>query len=265
MVLLSASLLAFSYRADAEPTYKLFGWENGGYASKDDLPALVKKEVGPRASIADWDDIKARYGKNEAELKAFCHKLGLAPNGSAWVTQAGKRFWQEQRHYFIYRADHKAPEDFMLHDQMQNNLLLLGSWYESRPILVKVVDYNATDAAKWANWDSMLKATNETVIAGVYSLVSIDGKKVPATISHEGHVQEIRSGSFTIRPDGTCSSKITVGPPSGADRTVEVTATSTREGPRLKLQWAGAGITTGLVQGNTFTMENEGMVLVYRK
>ena len=31
------------------------------------------------------------------------------------------------------------------------------------------------------------------------------------------------------------------------------------------MQWQGAGMTTGTVEGNTFTMENEGMVFVYQR
>jgi len=249
----------------AEVTYKLFGREVGGYSSKDDVPGIVKKEIGPRATVADWDEIKKQYGQSEAGLKAFCEKIGLGPNASACVTVGGKRFWQEQRQYFVYRADHKLPEDFMLHDQLQNNFLLLGSWIDARPILVIVSDYNATDAAKWAKWDKVLKEANEKDVLGVYSLVTVDGKKVPATVSHEGNTLQIRSGSFTISADGKCTSKLTFVPPSGAESTMEVKATSTREGAKLKMQWTGAGMTTGTVEGNTFTMENEGMVFVYKK
>jgi hypothetical protein len=31
------------------------------------------------------------------------------------------------------------------------------------------------------------------------------------------------------------------------------------------MRWDGAGMTTGSVDGNIFTMHNEGMVFVYRK
>ena len=38
-----------------------------------------------------------------------------------------------------------------------------------------------------------------------------------------------------------------------------------REGPKLTMKWQGAGMTTGTIAGNTFTMNNEGMELVYKK
>jgi hypothetical protein len=99
-------------------------------------------------------------------------------------------------------------------------------------------------------------------ISGTYALVSINGNKLP--FSHpEGAV--IRSGVFTINKDGTCSSKMTFSMPSGDDGSREVSATYTREGSKLTMTWTGAGTTTGSVEGNTFKMNNEGMVFAYRK
>ena len=100
---------------------------------------------------------------------------------------------------------------------------------------------------------------------GVYALVEVNGNKVPARISHEGVAVEVRSGSFTINADGTCASKTCFVPPTGAEVTREVSATYTREGSRLNMKWQGAGQTTGTLEDNTFTMNNEGMVFVYKK
>ena len=104
--------------------------------------------------------------------------------------------------------------------------------------------------------------TEVSDISGTYTLVSINGNRLP--FSHpEGAV--IRSGVFTINKDGTCSSKMTFSIPSGADASREVTASYTREGSRLTMTWTGAGTTIGTVEGNTFTMDNEGTVLAYRR
>jgi len=100
---------------------------------------------------------------------------------------------------------------------------------------------------------------------GVYTLVTVNGSKLPATVSHGDAVIEVRSGTFTINADGTCRSKVSFGPPSGAEFTREVDATYTREGSKLNMQWKGAGMTTGVVKSDTFTMDNEGMVFAYRK
>ncbi len=109
------------------------------------------------------------------------------------------------------------------------------------------------------------KASADINPVGTYALVSVDGKKVPCAIEHEGHSVNVKSGSFIINADGTCSSRMVFSPGSGADATREVKATYTRQGSQLTMRWEGAGMTTGTVEGDTFTMNNEGMVLAYRK
>jgi hypothetical protein len=97
---------------------------------------------------------------------------------------------------------------------------------------------------------------------GTYALVTVDGKPVPCTVQHEGHSMTIQSGGFVINADGTCGSKMTL---AGRDAAIEVKATYTQEGAKLTMKWQGAGMTIGTVEGDTFTMNNEGMVLAYRK
>jgi len=108
-------------------------------------------------------------------------------------------------------------------------------------------------------------ALNHADSAGVYALISVDGKQVPANVSHEGTALQVRSGTFTINADGTCSTKTIFVPPSGTEVTREVSATYTKDGSRLNMQLKDAGKTVGTIEGNTFTMNNEGMIFVYRK
>lgn len=100
---------------------------------------------------------------------------------------------------------------------------------------------------------------------GVYALVSVNGNPVPASVSHDGTALQVRSGAFTIKSDGTCSTKTVFVPPSGSEVAREVSATYTKEGSKLTMQWKGAGTTTGTIEGSTLTMDNEGMVFVYKK
>jgi hypothetical protein len=102
-------------------------------------------------------------------------------------------------------------------------------------------------------------------IAGSYTLVSINGTTLPFTVTHEGPGIQVTSGTFTIRPDGACVSVVAFLMPSGQAQSREVSATYTRDGSRLTMQWQGAGVTNGTVEGDTFTMENEGQVFLYRK
>ena len=109
------------------------------------------------------------------------------------------------------------------------------------------------------------KAVADINPAGVYTLASVDGKPVPCALTHEGMTMTVKSGGFTIGADGTCSSKMNVSVLSHGDIDREVKATYTRQGARLTMQWEGAGTTIGTVDGNKFTMDNEGMVFAYQK
>lgn len=100
---------------------------------------------------------------------------------------------------------------------------------------------------------------------GTYTLVSVNGNRVPAEVSHDGVALEVRSGSFTFEADGTCSTRTVFVPPSGTEVSRTVSGTCLQKDSKLTLQWKGAGKTTGSIQGNTFIMENEGMVFLYEK
>jgi len=106
---------------------------------------------------------------------------------------------------------------------------------------------------------------NGAGFVGVYILISVNDERVPASISHDGVTLEVRSGTFTINADGTCSSRTVFVPPTGTEVVREVDAKYTKDDSKLTMQWEGAGSTVGTIQGNTFTMVNEGMVFVYRK
>ena len=106
---------------------------------------------------------------------------------------------------------------------------------------------------------------NDAESAGVYALVSVDGKQVPANVSHGGTPVQVRSGTFTINTDGTCGTKTIFVPSSGNEVVREVSAAYTRDGSTMNMKWRGAGKTVGTIEGNTFTMNNEGMTFVYRK
>ena len=109
------------------------------------------------------------------------------------------------------------------------------------------------------------KVSADSNPVGSYALVSVDGNKVPCTVQHEGHTVAVKSGTFIINADGTCSSKSVFSVPSGGDVNRVVKATYTRESSKLTMRWEGAGTTTGTVEGDTFTMNNEGMIFAYRK
>lgn len=100
---------------------------------------------------------------------------------------------------------------------------------------------------------------------GTYTLVSVDGKPVPCSVEHDGRSLTVKSGAFTISADGTCATKTSFTTPEGSEANREVKASYTQKGSTLTMKWEGAGSTTGTIEGNTFTMNNEGMIFSYRK
>lgn len=108
-------------------------------------------------------------------------------------------------------------------------------------------------------------ATADINPAGDYTLVSVDGQSLPCRLTHEGVSPTIKSGVFSITADGHCRSLINFSVPAHGDMSREVTATYTRTGSELTMQWEGAGMTKGQLNGNQFTMNNEGMIFAYRK
>lgn len=109
------------------------------------------------------------------------------------------------------------------------------------------------------------KTAAETNPAGIYHLVSVDGQNVPCDLTHEGVTMTIKSGAFTIHTNGSCSSLMVFSVASHGDMRREVNAAYTRNGAEFTMQWERAGTTRGRLDGNQFTMNNEGMVLLYRK
>lgn len=101
--------------------------------------------------------------------------------------------------------------------------------------------------------------------SGVYHLLAVDSKAVPCNLTHEGASITVKSGSLTIHPNGTCVSLTTFSVAGHPEINREVKATYTVNGAELTLKWERAGTTKGKVDGDTFTMNNEGMIFSYQQ
>ena len=109
------------------------------------------------------------------------------------------------------------------------------------------------------------ETTTHPDISGSYNLATINGNTLPYTPPHQGGAPLVTSGTFTIKPDGNCTSKILFALPSGKSSSREVSATYKQEANKLNMQWHGAGRTIGTLEGDTFTMNNEGAIFIYRR
>ena len=101
--------------------------------------------------------------------------------------------------------------------------------------------------------------------AGIYTLVSIDGKKVPCAINHDGKKMDVQSGTFTVATNDQVKSVMVVSVGDQKDVRVQRIATYSEKNSELTMKWQNGGTTKGRVAGNTLTMTNEGMAYVYQK
>jgi len=101
--------------------------------------------------------------------------------------------------------------------------------------------------------------------ADIYTLASVDGKSVPCIINHEGPAMTVQSGTFTITTNGRITSVMTV--PVGDRKNVraERAAAYTVKHSELTMPWKNAGRTRGRVAGQTFTMNHEVVMHLYRR
>lgn len=101
---------------------------------------------------------------------------------------------------------------------------------------------------------------------GTYSMVSIDDNELPYAPAHQGQTgPEIVSGSLTLNADGTFAFSMSYRNPSGAIGENNLDGTYTVEGSEFRLQWQGAGVTLGTLDGDRFSFNNEGMVFTFQK
>jgi hypothetical protein len=107
----------------------------------------------------------------------------------------------------------------------------------------------------------------EAVMSTTYNLVSIEGQPVPCSPMHGGHrVPEVAGGTMTINSDGTFTHEMKFTDPRVKPASPNNTpGTYTRQGDALILKWPRAGYTKVTIEGDTLTMNNEGMIFVYRK
>lgn len=103
-------------------------------------------------------------------------------------------------------------------------------------------------------------------IAGVYALVSVDGKTMPCALNHEGTEMTVKSGNIVFTADGRCTTTTTIAVKSGTkDMTIVRRASYQQAGEQFTMRWEGFGQTTGTLTENNFSMNNEGMIFTYRK
>ncbi len=104
-----------------------FAMTSNTYPDSSDLNAAVQSELGPDYTVADWNDVKAWCQEHSAAEFIQYLNWELGEQYSLLVTWNGQGYWNG-RHYYMTRFDHNPPIGFHIHDEIENNYIVLGSW-----------------------------------------------------------------------------------------------------------------------------------------
>ena len=115
-------LLQESWIAQSSDLFKV---TVGEYSETADLDQAIKNEYGDDYRLADWNDVLA-YSN---DIQSWASSIGMEHGDSYLISRDGNCFWSGRRHYFMTRHDHNCPGSFLVHDDIENHFIDLGSWY----------------------------------------------------------------------------------------------------------------------------------------
>ena len=105
------------------------------YADVSDWDQIVQDIFGDEYRVADWLDLESLYEAG-GDLLDLYDGLGLTEYGeSAYVKRNGDPSYSDTRYYFASRHEHDLPGNYLAHDNIDNYLISLGSWYGSNEIM----------------------------------------------------------------------------------------------------------------------------------
>ena len=104
----------------------------------DNISSSVEQEFGSDAELADWSTLVDLYSNDKSGLTSFLDGVGMSKDDDAYLRREGNQYWDGDRHYFIKRHNGDVGSNFLVHDQLHSNTVSLGSWYNSKPALVRI-------------------------------------------------------------------------------------------------------------------------------
>jgi hypothetical protein len=112
---------------------------------------------------------------------------------------------------------------------------------------------------------------------GEYTLVTVNGAKLPASVPVDGAMRLIQSGSASLNYDGSVSAVLNVRQPDGTSAKLESEGSFEvvplgkpvgrfEKAPplRIDLKWKGQGTTIAHLDGQTLTLDRGGAKYAYR-
>lgn len=133
-----ATIIIFSNSTFAGLTHNGYEYSltTDRYAPTANWAEAVVSEFGPAAQVVDWNIIKSEFGGSVDSLRNLLDGIGIMDvHNAPGVTRNGSQIWSGTRSYGINRAEGNVPSGYLIHDQIQGNWLLLGSWPADRQIV----------------------------------------------------------------------------------------------------------------------------------
>lgn len=102
------------------------------YLETDNLDSIVIALYGPNYRVADWNDLVS-YSQTH-DITVWADSIGMVyygyPYNGFLITNAGYHFWNNtNRHYFIERHNGQVPPGWLVHADINDHFIDLGSWY----------------------------------------------------------------------------------------------------------------------------------------
>lgn len=99
------------------------------------MDQVCQSEFGAQSACADWTEVELI-----PNIVEWADSIGLELNEQWWVKNNGVDFWSGNRHYFLARHNYVVPGGWLVHDNILNNFIDLGSFYGFlQPVLCKNV------------------------------------------------------------------------------------------------------------------------------
>ncbi|MBI5058237.1 carboxypeptidase regulatory-like domain-containing protein [candidate division KSB1 bacterium] len=102
---------------------------SGTHTETENLEQAVSNEFGSNYRIADWNDIVAYCASHSVDDFISSISWQLGEENSLIVTRDGQHFYGGgNRHYYATRFDHIPNPWYLIHANIDNNHITLGSW-----------------------------------------------------------------------------------------------------------------------------------------
>ena len=112
------------------------------YDATSNWDKITQEVFGDKYRVADWNDLEIFYYEKNGDLLKLFDGLNLKEyKSSASIKRNGDIHWngdtqKDDRFYYASRHEHNKPSYYLDHENIDNNLISLGSWSGKRRIMV---------------------------------------------------------------------------------------------------------------------------------